>query len=79
MTLDIKRTAGRPKKLPDIMPQLEEAIAEWEEEDQEIDVEVNVTHTLGYSDKMDEWLWFFGKAGLVLLIWALMLHTVMRI
>lgn len=79
MTIDIKRPVGRPKKLPDIMPELEAAIKEWEEEEQELDVEINVTHTLGYSSVADEALWFLGKIGIILLIWALMWHTVVRI
>lgn len=83
MTIDIKRTVGRPKKLPDIMPQLEAAIKEWEGEEPGVAVTAAVNATISHgffpTDKVSAIFWRISEFGMMVLIWLVVFYVMRRI
>jgi hypothetical protein len=71
MTLDIKRTVGRPKKLPDYTPIIKQAIAEWNDE-QEKD-------KLTWTQVIDDIILFCIRGEIALLLLVIILYISSRI
>jgi hypothetical protein len=77
MKFELNKNPGRPKKLPDIMPQLEAAIKEWEESDEakQIAVDMAVEHRFVEGDA----IWFGIKVGILMLIYTVIIYLLSRI
>jgi len=70
MTLDIKRSPGRPKNLPDFTPIIKEAITEWNKEHEEQQEKNKIT----WAYVLDDILCYWIKCEIAVLILAVILY-----